>query len=328
MMFHRTARGAIALLLALAMFEVFVPASSTAGVKDADDSVSPAATRSQAPRGVVSDAPASPASTEAAREYWTPERMRNALPIEQALGLSGDDVTSEEVVDQRVARANRLHVPSTTGKLFFRANGGDYVCSAATINTRRKNQVITAGHCVHSGPNGGMSPQWFKDFVFVPKYHNGNAPLGRWHYKKVWAFTKWTKRGNFRYDQAVMKMRNRNGKTIVRKVGGNGLRFEASQRQRGVRIWGWPAEGQYNGEVAVYCQGRTTRRRGSTDAWMKCPMNGGASGGPWLLKKNRRRNVGIIWAITSRRTVGTFPKRLMASPIPIEMRGLLRYINR
>ncbi len=60
--------------------------------------------------------------------------------------------------------------------------GCDYVCSAAAIRTRKRNQVITAGHCVHTGPNVGLleQPHFFSDWLFVPRYRNGRAPYGRW----------------------------------------------------------------------------------------------------------------------------------------------------
>ena len=55
-------------------------------------------------------------------------------------------------------------------------------------------------------------------------------------------------------------------------------------------------------------------------------MNGGASGGPWLLKKRRKANTGIIWAVTSRRTTsGT--KYLLARPLPKAIWTMVRAAN-
>jgi hypothetical protein len=67
----------------------------------------------------------------------------------------------------------RMHYPyRTVGKLFFVVPGlGEGHCSAAVIRPRL---VLTAVHCVHQGSGGADG--FFQSFVFVPAYHEGNAP--------------------------------------------------------------------------------------------------------------------------------------------------------
>ncbi|KAA0773844.1 MULTISPECIES: NUDIX domain-containing protein [Bacillus cereus group] len=83
--------------------------------------------------------------------------------------------------------------------------------------------------------------------------------------------------------------------------------------QPNVRIFGWPAERPYDGQVAYYCDG-ATKSAGwfSNDATMNCGMNGGASGGPWL-RQIIDEDLGYVFAVTSRRSTSGTPA-LFATP--------------
>lgn len=275
---------------------------------------------------VRSPAPTGDARARALLDYWTPTRMAAAQPVDELLGLTSVDRSTTTAPEER----RRLHVPSTVGRLFFTTSAGDASCTASTIRTRKRNQVITAGHCVHTGPEGiGLlgTPEWFSNWVFVPRYHNGVRPFGRWISKNAYAFRGWVKDGSFSRDQAIIKFEPRNGRKLTQVVGANRVRTGLNQVHRGVRIWGWPAEGRYDGETAVHCDGRTTHVGRSKDAKMRCPMNGGASGGPWLLRSQRRPDTGLVWAVTSRRTLNRTPKYLLAVPLPDAVRRMMRSIN-
>jgi hypothetical protein len=272
------------------------------------------------------DVVAMPATGRGARstlDYWTPERMAAAVPLDVA--PDGTRIVAERSDDRatdRTAEPRRLKVPRTAGKLFFVADGQPAVCSAASIRTRRRNQVITAGHCVHTGP--GVTPGFYGQFVFVPRYHRGRRPLGKWVANGGWVFEGWSRDGRFAYDQAILSFARRHGRKLVAVTGGNTVVWEKRARQRGVRIWGWPAERPFNGERARHCQGRTTRVRG--DSVMRhCPLTGGASGGPWLQRRDRTANKGRIYAVTSRRL--TRRPVLLARPIPRAMQRMIRAAN-
>lgn len=317
-------RGVVAVaagVLISGSLSVLTPASSGVATVVTETSTDP---------GVVVSASRPARSAREVRDYWTPDRMRSAVPIEELLpGLA--DATTYDATERRVERTaqRRVRVPRTAGKLFFRVDGGDAVCSAAAIRTKRRNQVITAGHCVHTGPNVGLlqQPHFYRDFVFVPRYRDGRAPLGKWIGRKAWAFTGWVERESFRHDQAIIALKRRNGRRLVDVVGGNEVVWDKRPRQRGVRIWGWPAQSPYDGETAQRCDGNTARFENSDDAAMhQCDLTGGASGGPWLLPRGRTANEGRIWAVTSRRLVDH--PVLLAHPIPREIRRMIRAANR
>ncbi len=276
-------------------------------------------------------APESSRSAQEVRRYWTPARMAAAVPIEdvvRGLAVSASDAATTGAPDRTGPRD--IRAPRSTGKLFFSDNGADYVCSAAAIKTKKRNQVITAGHCVHTGPHPeGLleQPHFYSDWLFVPRYRNGNAPFGRWVGNNAWAFNGWIEQERFRFDQAIVSFARRGRQRLVDAVGGNEVVWGKAVREWGVRIWGWPAEAPYDGETARRCDGRTTRFQHTADAAMRqCDLNGGASGGPWFLPRGRTTNTGRIWAVTSRRIVDQ--PVMLARPIPREIRRMIRAANR
>jgi V8-like Glu-specific endopeptidase len=274
----------------------------------------PAATTAVRAPAVPSKAPAGALD---ATGYWTAEKLRTAIPADLPSGTAGtpskqgnsSGIASKPVAPLRNNAANDA-VPSTAGKLFFTDNGLNYVCSASTINNGYKNLIITAGHCVHSGQGGA----WHSNIVFAPAYYNGQSGYGLWNWSQARAFNSWINSSDFSHDQAFVTLQQRNGANLIDTVGGNGLVWGNSTSQAGTRIWGWPAEPPYNGEVPYYCDG-TTYAWGGSDAALTCSMNGGASGGPWL-KDRIDTNLGYVFAVTSRRTTSGTPTLLSTPNTP------------
>lgn len=285
------------------------------------------------------------ASTSEQR-YWTPARMaaatsadelprqRAAVALPTATQPKKAAVVAKPVAPSRAAaslargtmasasaKKGRLPVPTTAGKLFFTYNGSDYVCSASSINSRNKSLVMTAGHCVHSGPLTG----WHDNFAYVPAYYNGRAPHGVWTWQRVITFKGWTHFGGFNYDQAFITVQPKNGVRLVNRVGANGLTVGANSQQKSVRAFGWPAERPFTGGVPYFCDGRTGKRSGSIDSTLGCAMNGGASGGPWLINRVND-TVGYVYAVTSRRTLYGQPT-LLAAPNSLAVKNLYQSIG-
>ena len=267
-------------------------------------------------------APALPAKAPAgaldATGYWTAEKLRNAIPTDLPAGTktpgkqrvsASSGIASKPVAPRGQKLANDV-VLSTAGKLFFTDNGLNYVCSASTINNNYKNLIITAGHCVHSGAGGN----WHSNIVFAPAYYNGQSGYGLWNWSQARTLNSWINSSDFTHDQAFVTLQPRNGAALIDTVGGNGLVWGNGQNQTGTRIWGWPAEPPYNGEVPYYCDG-TTYAWGGSDAALTCSMNGGASGGPWL-KDRIDANLGYVFAVTSRRTTSGTPTLLSTPNTP------------
>ncbi|MEQ6900700.1 hypothetical protein [Nocardioides sp. YIM 152588] len=276
------------------------------------------------------------------RAAWTRKRMAAAIPLDLTVG--GSAVGTPTPADSRaVARqadavptGPKARVPRSVGKLFFSDGDLDYVCSAAAIRSPRRNLILTAGHCVHTGPNpsgipviGSLidQPRFFSDWVFVPRYRNGRKPFGKWRARTAYVTRGWAENESFARDQAVIKLRKRAGKKLVDVVGGNEVRLGVRPAKKRTRIWGWPAAAPYQGRRAWRCDGRTKRINSAganRDASLRCTMTGGSSGGPWMLKRRGAKR-GPIWAVTSR-SVSAKP-RLIAHPLGRVVRKMVRAAN-
>jgi V8-like Glu-specific endopeptidase len=104
---------------------------------------------------------------------------------EPAGGSTGALFTSHYLIPED---ADLEYPYSTAGKFFFTIPGeGDFYCSGAVL---RKRIVITAGGCVHQGSGGNNG--FYEDFLFVPAYRDGDAPLGVWEWAAVTVSAPWS----------------------------------------------------------------------------------------------------------------------------------------
>ncbi|MGH8879571.1 MAG: trypsin-like serine peptidase [Stackebrandtia sp.] len=230
------------------------------------------------------------------REYWTPERMANAVPADRltqgavpTAAPSTDTMkatTGSQPVQPTAAAssARKVRKSKTIGKVFFKTRSGiDMVCSGAAVNSKAKNMVMTAGHCVHSGPGKG----WHKNWIFVPGYGPGNtARNGIYPATRLVALRGWIKKENFNDDVALALVKPGRGTNtkLVRKVGGYGTQFGRSYRRTMTAI-GYSQLG-FKGDKQKHCRKMTHRRRGTGQIEMRCRvLTPGASGGPWVKGK-------------------------------------------
>ncbi|QFY12563.1 hypothetical protein GBF35_43660 [Nonomuraea phyllanthi] len=74
------------------------------------------------------------------------------------------------------AKVQNVNMPKTIGKVFFvNSKGEKRWCSATSIQSKYRNLVATAGHCVYdTATNSDTMSKW----VFVPGYYQGKAPWG------------------------------------------------------------------------------------------------------------------------------------------------------
>lgn len=111
---------------------------------------------------------------------------------------------------------------ATVGQLFFTEPSGNFVCSASVI---RLNVIATAGHCVSDG-NGHFYSNW----LFIPAYHAGVAPFGRWTWAQVVVTGPWWGGGGGvpnRQDDALIVLNENSGVKIGQFTGYLGYEFNA-----------------------------------------------------------------------------------------------------
>jgi len=121
----------------------------------------------------------------------SPQKRSTDLVSPGAVGVFGAHYTSSRVFPMFTGAAapfsaDRAYPYITAGTLFFSIDGQPYLCSASVIQHRI---VATAGHCVHSGTSSGFYSNW----LFVPAFRDGTAPLLTWNWRVVivtddWAF--------------------------------------------------------------------------------------------------------------------------------------------
>jgi len=163
---------------------------------------SPSAAQPQEPSRAAAEVESSDGRAPAVRtrpsekRLFTPDASQNRvedLISPNAVGTFGAHYTSSRVFPLFTGAsapfsADRAYPYITVGKLFFSIAGEPFVCSASVIQHRI---VATAGHCVHSGTARGFHSNW----VFVPAFRDGTAPLLVWNWRAAIVTNTWATGG-------------------------------------------------------------------------------------------------------------------------------------
>lgn len=248
-------------------------------------------------------APVSPTSVSgraaAARvlRYWTPARMRSARPLDLVVYGSGRArlrAGRRAPAPAPVASASFLTVPtprtppySFNGRLFVKQGKLRGYCSGTAIDSPSRQLVLTAGHCVNNGHEGGRTV-WSRYLEFVPAY-DGRAPFGAFVARRghLYAPRQWTRGGNPDFDLgAFLAHPNHRGEDVADAVGGGAaIALDLSRHQR-FRSFGYPGNlrrmqgcrSPFAGEdrLSFPLPGPPTQA-------IRCHWAPGASGGAWLI---------------------------------------------
>ncbi|WP_083460420.1 trypsin-like serine peptidase [Jiangella muralis] len=228
------------------------------------------------------------AQQRAAEAYWTPERMRAAVPADV---IVTGDARTPGAASPKARDFAPAAVPenprSQLGKVFFTIGGTDYVCSGTATTSSNGDVVTTAGHCLHEGGGGGFASQ----FTFVPAYDNGSAPYGQWSASDLFTSSGWANSGDFNVDVGFAVMNeNSSGQSLTSVVGSHPIAFNLA-RGLSYTSYGYPAAAPFNGQRLYSCSG-TARNdpSGLQTQGLTCDMTGGSSGGGWLTS-NRLNSV-------------------------------------
>ena len=203
-------------------------------------------------------------------DYWTPERMRSAIPVgsqREAKGKPGGGGGAVQETPQ-----------PRFGKVFFSIGRSNYVCSGTATNSSNGDVVTTAGHCVSDGGT------FVTNFAFVPAYDNGAAPYGTWTAQTLFTTDQWRTAEDFDYDAAFAVMNeNASGQSLTNVVGSYPIAFNPPRGQT-MKAYGYPAAKPFNGQKLYSCTGTVVQDTygGSQDQGLACNMTGGSSGGGWI----------------------------------------------
>ncbi|MEU9110569.1 peptidase [Streptomyces sp. NPDC048483] len=269
--------------------------------------------------GATEPAPAASQARPAA-SFWTPERMRAATPLDLLPVAPGALTKSLRSGVERLVKPTKPGLPGldalkgalkgvlpqtggpwtgggahvkTTGRVFFTYQGRQASCSGDAVTSANKSTVITAGHCVK------LEGAWHTNWVFVPGYHDGQAPYGKWAADKTLSTPQWTKSEDINYDVGAAVVAPLGGKKLTDVVGGQGLAFNSGYNKQ-MYAFGFPAAAPYDGSKLIYCSGTTIKDPLlSNDHGLPCNMTGGSSGGPWFTSFNESTGTGLQSSVNS-----------------------------
>ena len=239
-------------------------------------------------------------------DYWTPARMAAAKPADQKARPGDLQRMARIPKDERVAPGTgakpiagdvdkgsdtaRKTYSRRVGKMFYKFGKQNWVCSGAVVNSKKKNMVFTAAHCLWD-----KKKKWAKKVMFVPGYKKGKRPYGTYYAKLTAIPKRWKKWGGRselpQADYGIMLVKKvGGGKRIARRVGAYGLQW-GRKFKRKYKATGYPAF-RTGGGVQKSCKarGRKWKKYSNPKAgWglvrMPCrAVTGGSSGGPWLHK--------------------------------------------
>lgn len=196
------------------------------------------------------------------------------------VGTSGAHFSSSRLVP---ADARLSYPYRTSGKVFFqKQDGRNFICSGTVLRPRL---VLTAGHCVHKGSGG--SGGFYRRIIFVPAFHNGQAPYQAWNYRWVITTGSWaSSNGNVpnKADLAIIELEDRRfgsqTKKIGQVVGWMGYRTNALNPNHTKKI-GYPGNHD-NGQIMHQVDSQHFSNGGQNTVLYGSDMRGGSSGGGWI----------------------------------------------
>jgi hypothetical protein len=239
--------------------------------------------------GAVGLHPAAPAAGHEVAQvakYWTPARMSSAQPLEEP---AGRQILSASVSFGPVPEPTVLP-NAVNGRLFLRQGRAEGYCSATAINSPTRRLILTAGHCVNSGPRSRKgNPVWSRFLEFVPAYDDGVAPFGAFiaHRDSVYAARQWVRFANPNFDiGAILTSPNAEGVNVADAVGGGVTIATDRSRQEEFQTFGYPGKShsmQTCNSPYVGDDARTYPLPGPPTMAIRCHWAPGASGGGWLV---------------------------------------------
>jgi hypothetical protein len=233
-------------------------------------------------------------SAEAIRDYWTPERMREAEPLEppQAGTEPVTDLASSSAQppDRESNPAfDRAYPQRVHGRLFLTIGPDNATCSATVVRSFTRNLIFTAGHCLVQATSAG--PQWATNVTFVPSYRYNVRPFGTWPATQLRTPAIFAGRGAIAFDVGAVTLAASPFGNIQDLLGARGVIFNrvpGSYRRERFKIFGYPADpvAFYDGERMVICNSPFRGFEPFTGAVRSgpCHMQQGSSGGGWVIK--------------------------------------------
>ncbi len=270
-------------------------------------------------------------------DYWTPQRMADALPISlldivtkgdgllsgltgragvgTAPDLSNGTLSSVPLASTSQDGAGRRHqsarpLATTSGSRWavggavarttgrvFLTMGGADFVCSASTIRSASRDLVVTAG--HCVKDG--KGEWAENWTFVPGYGTGgHKPYGQWTARQMFVAGPWSRSGDDSYDVGMVALNPSGGRHVADVVGTQRIAFNGT---RGGHTYGfgYPADPPYDGEHLVYCAGplRDDPYGDTHDQGLGCGMTAGSSGGPWLSAFDAATGRGTITSLSS-----------------------------
>jgi hypothetical protein len=238
--------------------------------------------------------PSSPTPRQVER-FWTPQRMAAARPLEMTVGRGGRaDVHLGARPRAAHASYSVVETPEVlpfawNGRLYVVQNGEEGFCSGTAIDSATRSLVLTAGHCVNTGPEHGRPGNWSSYLEFVPGYNLGAAPYGTFVLSgQPRALPGWTREGNPDFDLgAFLVAPDAEGVRLEDALGGAPRIVTDLPHKQLFEAFGYPGGTERMRTCSSGYAGQdpaTLTLPGPPTVGIRCRWAPGASGGGWLIE--------------------------------------------
>ncbi|MGW4644772.1 caspase, EACC1-associated type [Sphaerisporangium sp. NPDC004334] len=258
---------------------------------------------SDLPKGTLALA----ATTEAGRDVvaeWTDPALRTATYFAYAPSVRPYK-TGLEVAPPLRDKAGEVRFPKTLGKVFFRVGAERHWCSATSVQSKYRNMVLTAAHCVYDPATGRTREGW----AFIPGSYQGKKPYGLYVGKAASVDTRFLRSGDQAHDVAFVAVYNgTTGERLGDTVGAQGLAWNLDG-DSSAYAFGYPAGAHpdgdrgYTGVTPKWCA--ATIRAASSSGGnpggdvLSCPFTPGADGGPLLIRYDNGKGLGYVAGVVA-----------------------------
>ncbi|MFE7773920.1 trypsin-like serine peptidase [Streptomyces sp. NPDC057445] len=223
-----------------------------------------------------------------ALQFWTPERIASAT---DPSGRPRSALNGRGTSPRARAYGGRQFAGISSVGILFTAGAGmrTHYCTAGAVQSKGRNLILTAGHCLNSKA------------VFVPKYDPSKTlerqPYGIWPVDEWFAdkrYVRNSKGPESDLDYAFARVKPSGTRNLQDTVGGNTLARPAAPENTVTTI-GYPHVGRNPRDRPVQCTGRTQALPGYNQMRIDCAgMWDGVSGGPFFATLDRARGTGKI----------------------------------
>jgi V8-like Glu-specific endopeptidase len=188
---------------------------------------------------------------------------------------------------EQLTASNTNGLP-VVGALFATDDQGDdgHFCSASVVASPHGDLVLTAAHCIYDTTEGDYDT----DIVFIPDYHDGQAPYGVWTPSTLVVDPRWISDGDPDLDFGFLVVhQDGNDRTLQSETGANqlgtSLGFDLP-----IQVTGYP-----DGASEPVTCATTSSQEDTYQMRFDCDgFPNGTSGSPWVTNVNPATGLGTV----------------------------------